>query len=331
MRQFSSYGPINKKLNYYAPREKLIQTAYTRLIGEEPSEGGHFITVWGARQTGETWLMLQVMEKIEDIHHPGKNPAVPINVVKVDLDLPEHDHDLDSVIKSIADEIFIELGKKNPGIDSIKKFPELFTRDVLDTPLILIIDEFDALPKESISRVTRIFRNIFMRRKKEQKKPSHQRRYMLHGLALIGIRGVLGIENPKGSPFNIQQSLHIPNLTYHEVFTMFKWYEKDSGQTVEEAVIKKLYYETNGQPGLTCWFGELLTQGFEHHQNDTTKPVTLKHLEIALAAATEALPKRKIYNALGIEIYFENGAVLDYNRYDFLKGGYHEIDYYTWD
>lgn len=203
MRWFSSYGPLDKDLHYYAPREGLIDRAYTQLTGEDPKKGGHYITVWAPRQTGKSWLMLEVMEKIEEHHHPAKQNGTPINVVKVDLDLPEHDHDLDSIVSSIADEIFIELGKKNPGIDSIKKFPDLFTRDVLDTPLILIIDEFDALPKESINRLTRIFRNIFMRRKKEMKKPPDQRRYMLHGLALIGIRGFLGIENPKGSPFNI--------------------------------------------------------------------------------------------------------------------------------
>ena len=41
------------------------------------------------------------------------------------------------------------------------------------------------------------------------------------------MRSVLGIENEKGSPFNVQRSVHIPNLTYEEVEGMFKWYEKE--------------------------------------------------------------------------------------------------------
>ena len=64
MRRFSSYGPINTKRHYYAPREKLIQQAYTQLVGEYPDEDGHYITVWAPRQCGKTWVMQEVVEKI---------------------------------------------------------------------------------------------------------------------------------------------------------------------------------------------------------------------------------------------------------------------------
>jgi predicted AAA+ superfamily ATPase len=66
MRRFHSYGPINNKLHYYAPRKELIQRTFTRLIGENPDEGGHYITVWAPRQTGKTWIMQEVM-----IRKPG--------------------------------------------------------------------------------------------------------------------------------------------------------------------------------------------------------------------------------------------------------------------
>jgi hypothetical protein len=36
---------VNIKLHYYAPREKLIEKAYTNLVGENPDEGGHYFTV----------------------------------------------------------------------------------------------------------------------------------------------------------------------------------------------------------------------------------------------------------------------------------------------
>ena len=92
------------------------------------------------------------------------------------------------------------------------------------------------------------------------KKNTEQKTYLLHAVALIGVRSVLGIENQKGSPFNVQRSVHIPNLTFEEVEEMFKWYEKESGQVVEDEVLHALYDEMRGQPGLTCWFGELLTE-----------------------------------------------------------------------
>ncbi|HLP61945.1 MAG TPA: hypothetical protein VK186_24090, partial [Candidatus Deferrimicrobium sp.] len=114
-------------------------------------------------------------------------------------------------------------------------------------------------------------------------------------VALIGVRSVLGIENQKGSPFNVQRSVHIANLTYEEMAAMFKWYEKESGQAVEEEVIRALYTELRGQPGLTCWFGELLTETYNH---DPGKPITMSNFKEVYAAATHILPNNNILNLI---------------------------------
>ncbi len=66
MRRFSSYGPITPRLHYHAPRKELIDWAYTQLVGEEPAEGGHYITVWAPRQCGKTWIMQEVVQKIKN-------------------------------------------------------------------------------------------------------------------------------------------------------------------------------------------------------------------------------------------------------------------------
>ncbi|MCP4218995.1 MAG: hypothetical protein GY765_30455, partial [bacterium] len=65
MRRFSSYGPTDADLHYYAQREELIEKAYAQLVGEVPSKGGHYITVWAPRQTGKTWVMRQTVRKIK--------------------------------------------------------------------------------------------------------------------------------------------------------------------------------------------------------------------------------------------------------------------------
>jgi len=36
MRKFSSYGPIDTEMNYYAPRIELIEKTYSNLVGEDP-------------------------------------------------------------------------------------------------------------------------------------------------------------------------------------------------------------------------------------------------------------------------------------------------------
>jgi len=65
MRKFSSYGPPNNKLHYYAPRETLITNAIMQLKGELPDEGGHYMTIWAPRQTGKTWIMREVFLKLQ--------------------------------------------------------------------------------------------------------------------------------------------------------------------------------------------------------------------------------------------------------------------------
>jgi hypothetical protein len=206
--------------------------------------------------------------------------------------------DVDAAANAIAGDILRELGKKNPGIDTLKKFQELFSRDLLDKPLILILDEFDALKENVISGIAGIFRNIYNRRKAEIKKPLPERRYLLQSVALIGVRTVLGIENETGSPFNVQRSLHVRNLTYEEVENMFQWYEKESGHKIEQEVLRRLYDETRGQPGLIGWFGELLSEGFEGFQPDKKRPITMEDFDKVYAAATYDLPNTNILNII---------------------------------
>jgi hypothetical protein len=296
MRRFFSYGPIDNEEHYYAPRNELIEQAYGQLVGDSPQKGGHFITVWSPRQCGKTWVMQQVLERVEA--STSLQTSVDVDVVTIVVDYLEGDTDLDNVTSSIAKDILRELGIKEPNFDISKKFQRLFTRDVLKKPLILILDEFDALSEQAINRLTRIFRNIYIARQNEIKKTQNQRQYLLHGLALVGVRSVLGIENKRGSPFNVQRSLRIPNLTYDEVKSMFEWYEKESGQKVEEEVIKRLFYETQGQPGLTCWFGELLTEGFESYTVDKTRPISIQVFDRIYQAAVSKLPNNNILNII---------------------------------
>ncbi len=139
-----------------------------------------------------------------------------------------------------------------PAIRAWKELPDLFSPKVLSKPLILIIDEFDALDEEFINAFANEFRKIYTERSNEITRKRPDKQYLLHGLALIGIRSVLGIENVSGSPFNVEQSLNIPNLTLQEVEELFQWYQQESTQAIDAEVIRSLYDETRGHPGLTC-------------------------------------------------------------------------------
>ena len=61
---------------------------------------------------------------------------------------------------------------------------------------------------------------------------------------------MLGVESRRGSPFNVQRSLHIPNLSPTEVEDLYQQYQQESGQVINPAVVAQIYEVTQGQLGL---------------------------------------------------------------------------------
>ncbi|RKZ51151.1 MAG: hypothetical protein DRQ99_33360, partial [Candidatus Parabeggiatoa sp. nov. 3] len=287
MRKFSSYGPPNTKIHYYVPREALMANAITQLKGENPDEGGgHYITVFAPRQTGKTWIMQEVFLKLQQ--------EKQFDVVYLPLQHFYNITDINRMVQLLARKLIKQLNlEKTLTINTLEDFEELFERETLSKPLILILDEFDSLSETVIAGLVSFFRNIYHSRRSQADKPTTEKNYLLHSLALIGVRTVLGVENVKGSPFNVQRSVHIPNLTSDEVVYLFDWYQRESGQLIQPDVVERIGYEFQGQPGLTSWFGELLT---ETYNQATDKPITMAHFEGAYTAALKLLPNNNILN-----------------------------------
>jgi len=286
MRKFSSYGPVDTDIHFYAPRQSLINKTYNELTGEKLLKCGHYITVWAPRQTGKTWTLQQVVKKIRqqndfDVAIISMGSAKTVNTEQGILELFR---------KRLSEFLEIQL----PEIDIWDDLRTLFSHLYFSKPFILVVDEFDALAEEFINKFANEFREMYISRQNEDK-PADEKTCRLHGLALIGVRSVLGIENVKGSPFNVQRSIHIPNLTKDEVTKIFQWYERDSNQTVEPEVTDRIYAEFNGQPGLTCWFGELIT---EVYNKEIDQPIGLRHFKRTYTMATHALPNNNILNII---------------------------------
>ncbi len=286
MRQFSSYGPIDKDMNYYVPRKELLERAYTFLAGSLPAKGGHYITVWAARQTGKSSLLRDVYwEFLQDNSYYAANIDIQ--------NLRGADNSIEC-FNVIIDYISEQIGLKLPAVNSMWEFQKVFTGNYLDRPLILIIDEFDALNEHVINDIAAVFRNIYNARMKDPA-PSKNKRYLLHGVALIGVRSVVGVESKTGSPFNVQRSLHVQNLTEEEVNEMYHWYEEESGQHIEQTVIDRIYGVTQGQPGLVSWFGELLTR---QYNKNLALPINMNQFEYVYNKALCVEPNNNIINII---------------------------------
>jgi len=264
-----------------------MANAITQLKGENPDEGGgHYITVFAPRQTGKTWIMQEVFLKLQQ--------EKQFDVVYLPLQHFYNITDINRMVQLLARKLIKQLNlEKTLTINTLEDFEELFERETLSKPLILILDEFDSLSETVIAGLVSFFRNIYHSRRSQADKPTTEKNYLLHSLALIGVRTVLGVENVKGSPFNVQRSVHIPNLTSDEVVYLFDWYQRESGQLIQPDVVERIGYEFQGQPGLTSWFGELLT---ETYNQATDKPITMAHFEGAYTAALKLLPNNNILN-----------------------------------
>ncbi|MEN8217806.1 MAG: hypothetical protein ABFS56_15850 [Pseudomonadota bacterium] len=263
MKHFHSYGPVNCKTHFCVQRRALIAQGVEQLIGN-PEDGGHYFTIWAPRQTGKTWLMRQI-EQIISQQYPEEFTVFNFSLGRLrgmKDSLPEVDFPpaFGRLIKSHL--------PGHPDPQNWEDFAQLFskTEGLWDRPLILLIDEVDTIPQALIDLMVAQFRELYLDRKNN----------WLHGLALIGVRAVLGIESQRGSPFNIQRSLKVPNLTPAEVKELYRQYQEESGQQIEPAVVEQVYESTKGQPGLVSWFGELLTEKYNPGVDKTLDDETWK-------------------------------------------------------
>jgi len=253
MRRFHSYGPVSSKRHFCVARNNLIKQCTEQLVGD-PQEGGHYFTIWAPRQNGKTWLMRQVMSEIQQNY--GDQFAVfnfslgnlrGVNRLSSrEIETLEFPPTLSYILEDSL--------PGHPQVSQWKDFSRLFSKEkgLWDRPLILLIDEADTAPPALLDWLVGQFREMYLNRELN----------WLHGLALIGVRAVLGMESERGSPFNIQRSLHVPNLTRNEVVDMYRQYQDESGQSILPDVVEAVYTETDGQPGLVSWFGELLTEKY---------------------------------------------------------------------
>ncbi len=251
MRHFCSYGPVDCKAHFCVQRQALINTGVQQLIGSNSVESGHYFTIWAPRQTGKTWLMRKIKQAISQ-QYPEEFTLLNFSLggLRGMNFTPSENSDFPEWFGELLQE---KLPNK-PIVSSWKAFRDLFskTEGLWDRPLILLIDEVDTIPSSLIDLMVAQFREMYLERETN----------WLHGLALVGVRAVLGIENQRGSPFNIQRSLKVPNLTPEEVKELYRQYQEESGQAIEAAVVDKIYQTTKGQPGLVSWFGELLTEKY---------------------------------------------------------------------
>jgi hypothetical protein len=251
---------VDYRYHFCVPRKKLIAQGVEQLVGI-PEEGGHYFTLWAPRQTGKTWLMRQIKNKIAELY-PDQFELFHFSLGRLRGVGVARDEET-GMVKFPAElgELLKMTLPGKPTVSTWNEFGGLFAKSggVWTRPLILLIDEVDTLPPLLLDRIVAQFRELYLARETNH----------LHGLALVGVRAVLGIESRRGSPFNIQKSLHVPNFTFAETTDLYQQYQEESGQKIDPQVVRQVHQMTQGQPGLVSWFGELLTEKYSPEPGQT--------------------------------------------------------------
>lgn len=154
-------------------------------------------------------------------------------------------------------------------------------------PIVLLIDEIDALLDEVFVSVLRQLRDGY------QKRPQH----FPASIILVGLRDVRDYKAKirsefkswgSGSPFNIKSdSLLLKNFSKEEVFTLLEQHTGETGQVFPVEVKEELFRLSGGQPWLVNALARQMISNIL--MEDYTQPITM---ELASRAKHELILRR---------------------------------------
>jgi hypothetical protein len=216
-------------------REALLQKALEQITRPADPKGGRYFTLYAPRQTGKTTFVEQLMKRMDRqqffpalISFESLANAEELIFYREFAKLLDRRGNFPFPIP--------EMGNK---YDLIDFFAALKTQ--LPQKLCLIIDEFDGLNAPYLGDVLHLFRDIYHAR---------GQKYNLHSLILIGVRNLTEINLEHASPFNTNDEIRLSSFTREETLDLMGQYEAESGQRFAPEVKERIYYETQGQPGL---------------------------------------------------------------------------------
>jgi type II secretory pathway predicted ATPase ExeA len=252
MRYFNTSGPCDPDRHYTVMREALVAK------GKEMAERGRYFTIFAPRQAGKTTYFQLLLQKLREEHI-----YTPIWISLEHMKM----YSREEFYQGIAVQFKEEFSEYNLELaPSIHNSTELlnFLKDLQPQvqPLIWFIDEFEGIPDCVLSELMHTFRMIYHRKKY----------YSLHSVVLVGVSTIAELVVSSASPFNVVDELKIPYFTFEEVCDLIQQYVTESEQVFDEPVIKAIYENTQGQPGLVC---ALCAHLVEKVAIDRSKPVTM--------------------------------------------------------
>lgn len=226
--------------------------------GERLVEQGKFFTLFAPRQSGKTTYFQLLFRKLQT------NSYLPIWISFEGTKTATRQQFYETLHWNLHYE-FSQAGIQvdQPIHSQLDLQLFLVKASEKSAPLVLVIDEFENIPDDVISELLHIFRALYQKRQ----------RHKLQSLILVGVSTVAELVVSSASPFNIVDQLEVPYFTFDEVQDLVQQYVAESGQVFESAVVKAIYDNTRGQPGLVSALCQYLV---EEKVPDASQPVTME-------------------------------------------------------
>ena len=265
-RRFGTQGRLYPEDNYVVPRTAEISD-FIRRVKE-----GRYIVLFAPRQTGKTTFFQFALEALatqETDYFPIQlNFEVYEGCTATDFysSLAEELHE-----KIVT--VFQERGEPLPAALthflentqltnqlSLRRFLKQLGEFLKEQHVVLIIDEFDGIPRSALKGLLRILRDIYLSGKVR----------CPYSVGIVGVKSIAQLDYDRSiSPFNIQDEFYLPNFTFEQVRELLGQYTDEVEQAFASDVVKALYKQTAGQPFLVNRLAQILTEEMDIPKYET--------------------------------------------------------------
>lgn len=268
---FNTAGPIKPDLHYYVDtKTRWNFQSVLDLIQQEK-----YFILHAPRQTGKTSGILALMHYLNET---GKYEAVYANVEPAQAARENVEAAMRAIMVGIAEnhriyikntalkDNWLDIYQQSGGHEGLKNLLT-FWAEQSDKPVVLFIDEVDALIGDTLISLLRQLRAGYNNR------PD----YFPISVVLCGVRDVrdyrIHSSSTKeiitgGSAFNIKaESLRLENFSKTQVKDLYEQHTSATGQIFEEGILDLAWYYTNGQPWLVNALAYEATYNMQENQN----------------------------------------------------------------
>lgn len=283
MRFFNTAGPVDPIKHYtLPPLSRLDLEEVLRLIDQEK-----YFVLHAPRQTGKTSVLLALMDRL---NREDRYTCLYANIEAAQAVRGDVDRGIRHVCHAIAARAVTylddprlqgwadELNRRNSMAGALTELLERWSREN-DKPVVLLLDEVDALVGDTLISLLRQIRAGYAQRPRAFPQTvvlcgvRDVRDYRIHGAGQEIVTG--------GSAFNVKaKSLRLGNFDVDEVAALYRQHTMETGQAFAEGVLARVWELTRGQPWLVNALG--YEACFELKAGrDRTRPISAELIEQA--------------------------------------------------